>query len=432
MKKLFTLLAIAMFFVPFNSNGQCVGDRYKLEIFSAFNLSSNIQYGNNINYAGFDEDLELDVYEPNGDTLSNGDSVTDRPLIILAHGGSFIGGSKTGSDVVPLAQSFAKMGYVVASINYRLGFQNPFAIDSIDGTETVVRAVHDYRAAIRYFKKDFSENANTYGIDTSLIFVGGVSAGAITAVHVAYMDNPLEIPNYIDTNQAGLGGGIEGLSGNAGYQSEITAVINIAGALRDTNWMNIGDLPILSFHGDVDVTVPYATDVIPSPLGGDVMRVDGSFSMHARANNIGLENCFHTHFGAGHVPHTGNAIYTDTTIKVMANFMSSFVCNETLVCGTNDTLIDFSVDPNAPNLIYDKFEERTKIYPNPSSGIINIESPFAIQSIQLTNLLGEIVILKSSLNLNKTQLSKNNLPNGVYILTLNTINGPIVKKISFN
>ena len=113
MKKLFTLLAIAMFFVPFNSNGQCVGDRYKLEIFSAFNLSSDIQYGNNINYAGFDEDLVLDVYEPDGDTLSNGDSVTDRPLILLAHGGSFIGGSKTGSDVVPLAQSFAKMGYVV-------------------------------------------------------------------------------------------------------------------------------------------------------------------------------------------------------------------------------------------------------------------------------------------------------------------------------
>ena len=67
---------------------------------------------------------------------------------------------------------------------------NPFALDSIDGTETVVRAVHDYRAAIRYFKKDFSENGNIYGIDTSLIFAGGVSAGAITAVHVAYMDNP--------------------------------------------------------------------------------------------------------------------------------------------------------------------------------------------------------------------------------------------------
>ena len=411
---------------------QCVGDRYKLEIFNNFNLSSDIEYGNNINYAGFAEDLILDVYEPNGDTLANGDSVTNRPLVLLAHGGSFIGGSKTGSDVVPLAESFAKMGYVVASINYRLGFSNPFAIDSIDGTETVVRAVHDYRAAIRYFKKDFSENGNIYGIDTSLIFAGGVSAGAITAVHVAYMDNALEIPEYIDTNQAGLGGGIEGLSGNLGYQSGITAVINIAGALRDTNWMNMGDAPILSFHGDLDVTVPYATDVIPSPLGGDVMKVDGSFSIHARANNIGVENCFHTHYGAGHVPHTGSAIYTDTTINMMANFMSSFVCNETLVCGTNDTLIDFNIDPNSTASFYDNISDIIKIYPNPSSDLVNIESDFAIQSIQLTNLLGEIVVLKSSLNLNKTQLSKNNLPNGVYILTLTTVNGPIVKKISFN
>ena len=421
-----------MFFAPINTSAQCVGDRYKLEMFSDFNISSDIQYGNNINYAGFNDDLILDVYEPNGDTLSNGDPVTNRPLVILAHGGSFIGGSKTGSDVVPLAESFAKMGYVVASINYRLGFSNPFAIDSIDGTETVVRAVHDYRAAIRYFKKDFSENGNFYGIDTSLIFAGGVSAGAITAVHVAYMDNASEIPNYIDTNQAGLGGGIEGLSGNLGYQSGITAVINIAGALRDTNWMNMSDVPILSFHGDLDVTVPYATDVIPSPLGGDVMKVDGSFSIHARANNIGLENCFHTHYGAGHVPHTGSAIYTDTTINMMANFMSSFVCNETLVCGTNDTLIDFNVDPNSIASFYDNISDMIKIYPNPSSDLVNIESEFVIQSIQLTNLLGKIVVFKSNLNVNKTELSKNNLPNGLYILTLNTANGPVIKRISFN
>lgn len=421
-----------MFFASINTSAQCVGDRYKLEMFSDFNISSDIQYGSNINYAGFNDDLILDVYEPNGDTMSNGDPVTNRPLVILAHGGSFIGGSKTGSDVVPLAESFAKMGYVVASINYRLGFSNPFAIDSIDGTETVVRAVHDYRAAIRYFKKDFSENGNFYGIDTSLIFAGGVSAGAITAVHVAYMDNASEIPNYIDTNQAGLGGGIEGLSGNLGYQSGITAVINIAGALRDTNWMNMSDVPILSFHGDLDVTVPYATDVIPSPLGGDVMKVDGSFSIHARANNIGLENCFHTHYGAGHVPHTGSAIYTDTTINMMANFMSSFVCNETLVCGTNDTLIDFNVDPNSIASFYDNISDMIKIYPNPSSDLVNIESEFVIQSIQLTNLLGKIVVLKSNLNVNKTELSKNNLPNGLYILTLNTANGPVIKRISFN
>ena len=79
--------------------------------------------------------------------------------------------------------------------------------------------------------------------------------------------------------------------------------------------------------------------------------------------------------------------------------MSSFVCNETLVCGTNDTLIDFSVDPNSPASIYYSSIDRTKIYPNPSSDLVNIESDFAIQSIQLTNLLGEIVVLKSKLKL---------------------------------
>lgn len=425
MKKTFTILAAAMFCGIININAQCTGDRYKLEVFSNFDITSDILYGSNINYAALNEDLTLDFYEPNGDTE------TSRPLIVLAHGGSFIGGSKTGSDVVPLAQDFAKMGYVVASINYRKGFENLFAIDSTDATETVVRAVHDFRAAIRYFKKDFSENGNIYGVDTSLIFAGGVSAGAITAVHVAYMNSESEIPSYIDTTKVGLGGGIEGLSGNPGYNSGITAVINIAGALRDTNWMNVNDLPILSFHGNLDATVPYDTDIIPSPLGGGIMEVDGSLSIHRRANNIGIENCFHTHFEAGHTPHNGNATYTDTTEGVMANFMASFICNETLVCGTNDTIIDFSVDPNGTTLINENVSYGTKIYPNPSSGIVNIESDLAIQSIQLTNLLGEIVISKLSENLNKIQLSKENLPSGIYILTINTTKGPITKKISF-
>ena len=90
--------------------------------------------------------------------------MTERPLIIWAHGGSFVAGSKTGTDVVPLAEDFAKMGYVTASISYRLGMENtPLpGPDSVDATETVIRAVHDGRAAVRFFRKDYVENGNTY------------------------------------------------------------------------------------------------------------------------------------------------------------------------------------------------------------------------------------------------------------------------------
>src|SRR6185295_15923294 len=112
MKIKYGILFIA--FVSFNArlHAQCTGGRYTSPIFSADSVTSNIQYGSNITYTGGTQNLQLDIYQPSGDTASI------RPLIIIAHGGSFLFGTKTGTDVVPLCHDFAKMGYVVASINY--------------------------------------------------------------------------------------------------------------------------------------------------------------------------------------------------------------------------------------------------------------------------------------------------------------------------
>ena len=421
MKKTFTLIAVAMFFGTININAQCTGDRYKMQIFSGFDITSDILYGNNISYTGSSEDLTLDVYEPAGDTETN------RPLMIICHGGNFTSGSKTGSDVVPLAEDITKMGYVVASINYRLGFEgigSPGTLDSITATETVVRAVHDYRAAIRYFKKDFSENGNTYGIDTSLIFASGVSAGAITAVHVGYMDQASEIPTYIDTNKVGLGGGIEGISGNQGYSSNIAGVINIAGAIRDTSWINTNDTPILSFHGDQDATVPYGTDIIWLLGAFEIMRVDGSQSIHLRTNNVGITNCFLTHYGAGHVPHVGSDLFKDTTLTYMSNFMSSIVCNETLNCSYDGTTVTNVA-------VSETLSYKTDIYPNPTSNFFRINSEVLIEEINIINLLGEIVATERNVNSTSIEMQRNNIPSGVYLLTIKTVNGVKTQKISF-
>ncbi len=105
----------------------------------------------------------MDFYEPEGDTE------TERPLLIWVHGGSFIGGDKTDFDMVTFSERFAKKGYACASINYRLGF---FPIDSANAVKAVVRATQDLRAAIRYFYKD-KQTTNQYKIDTNNIFIGG-------------------------------------------------------------------------------------------------------------------------------------------------------------------------------------------------------------------------------------------------------------------
>ncbi len=79
-----------------------------------------------------------------------------------------------------LAENFARKGYVVAAINYRMGF-NPASKSSLE--RSAYRAVQDARAALRFL----SYNAENYRIDPDCIFLAGTSAGAITALNSAFM-----------------------------------------------------------------------------------------------------------------------------------------------------------------------------------------------------------------------------------------------------
>lgn len=292
MKKIrFFILTIAFLLsIVKSANAQCSNGRYHNFIFANNTVTSDITYGSNLRSNNTTQTLKMDVYEPLGDVATN------RPLIIIAHGGSFVGGSKTGSDVVPLCKDYAKMGYVVACIEYRLGMTNfPFGIPtSSDAGPAVIRGMHDGKAAVRFFRKDASLN-NTYKIDTNNIYFVGVSAGGFIGLQMAYLDEINELPSFIDTtNQKGLKGGIEGLSGNPGYSSEVKAYINLCGAIGDTAWMKAGDAPVLNMHGTQDGTVPYGTATIY--LGGvyPILPVDGSRSIKTKANQVGITNCFTT------------------------------------------------------------------------------------------------------------------------------------------
>jgi acetyl esterase/lipase len=59
--------------------------------------------------------LYMDIFQPTGDTLSQ------RPLVIIAFGGGFLSGSKDHWSIRLLCQNLAKRGYVTAAIDYRLG-----------------------------------------------------------------------------------------------------------------------------------------------------------------------------------------------------------------------------------------------------------------------------------------------------------------------
>lgn len=408
MKKIYSaFFAVAAFLgAATESAAQCNGTRYRDMTFAQDSTISNITYGSNQSFNNGAITLKLDVHMPKGDTAMS------RPLIIMAHGGNFLGGSKTGVDVIQLCNDLSRMGYVVASIDYRVGMTNfPFpGPDSTDATEAVMRAVHDARAAVRFFRKDYAQG-NTYRIDTSNIYFAGVSAGGFMALHVAYLDEAAEFPAWADTtNQYGLHGGVEGLSGNPGYPSNVRAVINICGALGDTAWIDPNEEPACLLHGDQDGTVPYGSALITLLGSYPLLQVDGSYSVAARLNQLGIENCFETYEGQDHTPHVGNAAYYDTTLNVMRNFLVHFVCGDPLNCTYNNP-IGISEMQALPSLI--------GLYPNPAHDLLTLDlSRLATDpvSVQLIDATGRTVKQIPVSGFRTMQIETGNLPAGLYMV----------------
>jgi para-nitrobenzyl esterase len=398
-------LAIAGLLVAGSSYGQCDGNRYRHFVFAGFETTSNIQYGSNVNYAGQNTNLMLDIYQPAEDLAEN------RPLIVMAHGGSFVAGSKTGTDVVPLCTDLAKMGYVVASISYRLGMQGmPILPNEITGTEAVIRGYHDMKAAIRWFRKSVAEDGNPYRIDPELIFSAGVSAGGFIALHVGYLDQESEMPNY-NPNHQGVGGGLEGLSGNPGYPSHVAGVVNIAGALKDTSWIQPGDAPVLLFHGTNDGTVPFDVDVI-SFLGlVNITEVCGSNAVAIKAEQVGLNYCFRKHLGMGHVPHTTNAAVYDTTRSMASSFLSHLICPDVaLECDYRTIEVMVGVD-NAPEI------PLTELFPNPARERFTLRTNrnTAAGTLRMYDSSGKLVKqLRTPAGIVQTEVSIREIHSGLY------------------
>jgi para-nitrobenzyl esterase len=400
MKKFLLAICIA---IGYTGVGQCEDGRYQDLIFPSVSVESNILYGNNINYLGVDTDLSLDVYTPEGDIE------TLRPLIMFAHGGSFIGGSKTGPDVVPFCRDFARMGYATASIQYRLGIPFTFELE-LPATEAVVRGYHDMKAAIRYMRKTVAEDGNPHGIDSDKIYVVGVSAGGFIALHLAYMDDEAELPEILDLTVEGLTGGLAGDSGNSGYSSEVNAIVNICGAIGDAEWINSDDEPVLSFHGPFDTVVPYGSEELYLFGSIPVLDVDGSATISDRADEVGVLNCFEIYEDQGHVPHVDNAQFYDTTRAIMSSFLSHLVCPEIALDCEYSEVIDLSISSVSHG---DKFE----IYPNPTSELLIINFPVASETseIRILDALGrEVERLSISPLSESTELNVSTFKEGYY------------------
>jgi acetyl esterase/lipase len=262
---------------------------YTQKQFSYF-VEKDIPFGSATGFAGQQVELVLDLYKPIGDDNCQ------RPLLVMAHGGGFIGGSRKDNDVVRICEEMAARGYAAASIEYRLGvhpyfFYEPYALcndainpvgiskciymaDTMEFYRGAARAVQDMRAAIRFLK-------GRNGIDSTdvrNVFIGGSSAGAITALHTGLYDlfanetmshtgslpdAPVPdpdlascVPGPADRTRPDLGP-LEGevLVGN-GHDSRVQGVAGFMGAVFDLGILEGDTPPLYLYHRTDDLVVP--------------------------------------------------------------------------------------------------------------------------------------------------------------------------------
>ena len=264
--------------------------RYIDEIFSEVIKTEDVVYGNapdipfNFAFEWFTEDIDLtmDIYEGDGDTLTN------RPVIIFMHSGAFFEGSKEADDMVALSISSAKMGYVAVSISYRLGY-NIFS--SYSAERAIYRALQDVSAAVRYLREHHSD----YGIDYNNIFIWGSSAGAFSGIHLSYMEEEDRMASTFVNNwgwDPDLGC-IDCSGNDFDHDRKPRAVIACWGGILNLDWINEGDgIPVTMFHGVADSIVPF-NEGFPFTNGYLLPWLYGSNLVFNKLSSLNIESELH-------------------------------------------------------------------------------------------------------------------------------------------
>jgi len=205
------------------------------------------------------------------------------PIVINIHGGGWNHGvkeSQTGFN------TFFKMGYAVANVEYRLTPQ-----------ATAPAAVEDIRCALIYIIK----NAQSLNVDTNKIVIMGGSAGGHLALTAGLLGNDHRFdgncPPGINVKVAAIVDkyGITDVW-DWGYGKNITSksAINWLGKYaKDEKFaksvsplylVNKNSPPTFIVHGDADPVVPYQQSV----------------DLHKKMDELGVKNVFITVEGGGH------------------------------------------------------------------------------------------------------------------------------------
>lgn len=183
------------------------------------------------------ESLQMDIY------TSKQTPKEPQKCILFMFGGGFKEGNRADADYLDYFHYFAQKGFLVASIDYRLGMKNqakaPSKLNFKPLKNAIEIAMEDLYTATNYLLK----HAQTLHIDTSRIIVSGSSAGAVAMLQATY-------------ERASEGKADTILPKKFRY----AGAISFAGSIFSLNWglkYKKKAIPTLFFHGSADKLVPY-------------------------------------------------------------------------------------------------------------------------------------------------------------------------------
>lgn len=477
------LLLIAMLVMA--ATMPALAQRYLTEIFSSTSTTANVVYGANITVITGQpqlDSLRMDIYTPMGDTAAN------RPVIFIAHTGSFLPyplnggctGSRSDYNIVQTCQKFAKRGFVAVAISYRLGWNPVGNQETRTGTllNAAYRGIQDMRTAARYMRLT-AANGNPYGIDVDKFVAGGFGTGGYISLGSGYLDSYDEINlskflnsqgnSFVDTS---LSGDPEGkwqrplnISNHASQSSAFQFIWNAGGAIGDSSWMEAGEPPVSALHVPNDPFAPYDFGAVIVPTTGDfVVNVSGSKGVTRRAEALGINASVNAGVYSDPVSvaaasasggveslfplrrpgvEAGPWEYWDTT--VCPNNANSLATNPDMSQSKADAYIDSTVQFLAPRIVCalglpgcttvgttePTAANSVYVFPNPSVGTLNVRSQVAgapILSVELLDLNGRLVKSIAGNKSMEVRLEERVAP-GMYLVRVQTAKGIVTKKV---
>lgn len=324
--------------------GSVVSDRYKKPLFEV-DCQHDVVYGHSVGpwtslaipedmgyaqallpyvfKASNQKDLKLtmDIYTPRNDSL------TKRPLVVLVHGGAFFFGDKHDVEMIAQCTHLASLGYVAVSINYRMGFELSKASIQRCG----YKAIQDAHAAMRYL----THHAEEYGIDRQRMYVGGSSAGSITAMSMVYMTEGSRPKSTLRKHFAGKYGSMYESGNDLKDQFSIKGIVNMWGAVYEISDVKDKPLPMISFHGTADKVVPCFKGYPFAQLNGKKGKgqlssvyfdeMYGSHEIHEVLKTKGVHQEFYPLDSLGHAPWKNKDRKLNDVYYFIQNKMTKFL-----------------------------------------------------------------------------------------------------------